>query len=55
MQFLKKTMDVICKVMTMYFLIWCPKEAAVKLKKNNCCDKKTAEYEAYYAETTRWV
>lgn len=55
MKVLGKTMDVICKIMTKYFLIWCPKEAVGKFTNTKCCDKKQAEYEEYYTGATRWV
>ena len=55
MKLLGKTLDIICKVMTKYFLIWCPKDTVVELLKSNNTDDEFDEYKTYYTKTTRWI
>ena len=55
MKVLGKILEIMCKLMTNYFLVWCPKE-----RKLNCSnsiqdiDKNLIEYRDKYMTVTRW-
>ena len=55
MKVLNQTLNVICKMLTKYFLLWCPKEVTKDCSCNQCNEAELAQYQKYYNRVTRWT
>jgi hypothetical protein len=55
MKVLNQTLDVICNILTKYFLLWCPKESVKDCSCMKCDEMELTRYQEYYAKATRWA
>ena len=55
MKIMNKALDVFCKILTEYFLLWCPKETAKDCSCAKCSEDEMEQYKKYYTRATRWA
>ncbi len=55
MKVLNNVLNVFCKMLTKYFLLWCPKEVVKDCRCAECDGKEYREYLKYYKTGTRWA
>ncbi len=55
MKVLNKTMNVICNLITKYFMIWCPKESATSKDYSDNSENEYEQSQSYYLSGTRWI
>ncbi len=55
MKVFSKSLDMICTLITKYFLIWCPKKPEKDCGSVPCNGTEYEQYIKYYSTGTRWI
>ncbi len=54
MKTIKRCFSVFCKLLTKYFLFWCPDDRIKDCSCRECSEKDLEQYYKFYNRTTRW-